>query len=133
MKVQLVKPVPLDALEQLRAFEAALQARLDAVRAEREAAEDKRKKAPTEPQGQVEELSLDFNLLTGSDVEFCERQATHAKGVAVQMLVADREFFMQVAAKLSGVPRSVLAGLNGFDYVNVTQAVQNFFMTGSDE
>lgn len=133
MQVPLSKPLPLDPLALLRAEEKALLARLEAVQKKCTEIEEQRKKEPVAVDTkQLEALDLDFAALTSNDVEFCERQAARAKGTQVTVLVSDREFFMQVAAKLSGVPRSVLSGIGGFDYVMVTQAVQNFFMTGSD-
>ncbi len=78
----------------------------------------------------LEELDLNLDALTGSDVDFCVREASAAKGELVRVLVTDLDFHMQIAAKASGLGVDVLRKLNARDYVEVATAVQGF-LTGS--
>lgn len=85
--------------------------------------------------GELEErafISLAFEKLTGSDVIFCEREATAARGQQILgALVLDTGFHVQVAARASGLDVELLKKLPAVDFMAVLTATQNFLL-GSD-
>jgi uncharacterized membrane protein YdbT with pleckstrin-like domain len=132
MKIQLSKPLPLDPLALLIAEEEVALKHLEAVRAARAALEEQRKKEPQATEAKtLDTLDLDFDSLTGRDIDFCVRQASARKGELVRVLVMDHEFHVQIAAKLCGISIDALKALRGNDYVEVVTAVQGFLTQSS--
>lgn len=127
MQILLSKPLPLDPLAQLLAEEASLSKRLEALRARKAEIEEERQKDPQPVDAKkLILLDLDFDSLTGKDIDFCVRQASQRKGELVRVLAMDHEFHVQVAAKMCGVGVDTLKSLGGADYVEVVTAVQGF-------
>jgi len=77
----------------------------------------------------IAEVSLDFDALTGADIDTCIREATAAKaGEFVASIELDTEFHAQIAAKLIGIPREGLKTMGARDYARLIKPVRNFFL-----
>jgi hypothetical protein len=127
MQILLSRPLPLDPLALLAAEEEALSKRLETVRAKKAEIEEERTKDPRPDETRkLILLDLDFDALTGKDIDFCVRQATQRKGELVRVLAIDHEFHVQVASKMCGVGVDALKSLAASDYVEVVTAVQGF-------
>lgn len=86
--------------------------------------------AAADGQVAIEVLDMNLDALTGSDVEFCVREASAATGEMVRVLVTDVDFHIQIASKASAIAVSDLRRLGARDYVEVVTMVQGF-LTGS--
>ncbi len=96
----------------------------------------KLKKPITIGEGEAKKTIAEIDLsklddLTGSDINFCIREASAVKGEVVRVIVLDVDVHMQVAAKASGLSLDILNKLHAADYVELATVVQNF-LTGSN-
>lgn len=74
----------------------------------------------------IAEVVLDFDKLSGADVEACEIEASERSGRPVAIKMIDTGFHAQLAARASGIPVERLRALSARDYIRVTTAVQGF-------
>ena len=77
---------------------------------------------------EVQEVTLDFDTLTGKDIIAAETQA-RALGESVVPIYSSMRYQGIVAAKMIGVPADDLEELPAKDYANLITAVANFFFT----
>lgn len=80
----------------------------------------------TEDDETFEAIDAKVEDLTGSDVEFCLREAAAAKQQPILLPRYDVDFQIQVAAKASGIEAAALKKLPIRDYLEVAQQVQGF-------
>ena len=78
---------------------------------------------------EVNELELDFDRLTGKDVEKAAREALTLSGPPSSMLVLDVAFQIQMAAAACGVEVELLRSMPAIDYVNLTVAAAGFLLS----
>jgi hypothetical protein len=81
--------------------------------------------------GEVVEIKLDLESLTGADIDMCISETIATKHNAVVLCEFDTEFHAQVAAKLSGIDRALFRSMDGGDYVRLLGPIRAFFL-GSD-
>lgn len=78
---------------------------------------------------EIEELTLDFDQLTGKDIEMASREAIAVGGTPSTAMVLDVVFQAHVAARAAGVEGAVIRNLPAKDYVTVTTAAAGFLLT----
>ena len=77
-----------------------------------------------------EELTLDFDKLTGDDLLSCENElnATISEGTFIPMKEIDKRYLALVVAKAAGVPSELIRKLPAKDFSKVTVRAQNFLL-----
>lgn len=83
-------------------------------------------KAITTTNGEVSEIKLDFDSLSGQDIINAEKEFT-ARGGAGIMKENSKMYQAIIAAKLSGVIYDDLLLCSAKDFSEITLQVQNFF------
>lgn len=85
--------------------------------------------APIEHKGEkVESLSLDFDKLTGADVENAAIDAQSVSPTPIVVLVTNAHFHAQIASRACGLPVAVLHQLTAPDYLAVLTRCQGFLV-----
>lgn len=78
---------------------------------------------------EVEELVLDFDRLTGKDIEIASRESLEVSGQPPTAMVLDVSFHAHVAARAAGVEAAVVRNLPAKDYVRVTTEAAGFLLS----
>lgn len=72
-------------------------------------------------------LTLDFESLTGADIEQVERELA-AMGLSIGMLETSKAYLAAVAARAAGVRADLIKRLPAKDYSKLTVQVQTFLL-----
>lgn len=85
----------------------------------------------------IETINMDFDSLSGKDLERCEKQAKMllGKGKSVQMTVPEtnKTYLSCVAAMASGMKAHSILELGAKDYTQITLLVQGFLLDGESD
>ncbi|WP_020621009.1 phage tail assembly protein [Paenibacillus daejeonensis] len=78
--------------------------------------------------GEVKDLNLDFDRLTGEDIISCERQYMQLEGASMLFKDANKEYQAYVAARAAKVPVELIRALPAKDFSMVTLRAQRFLL-----